>query len=116
MTESIILHFFRILLVPSAPDPPVFRDVASTSLTVKWDPPDPANGVLLHYVIYQNGTEIARVTGNITSYRVTGLQPFTVYVFRLSVCTAVGCSNSADSAPQQTLESGNLSEPFQSQK
>ena len=44
--------------------------------------------------------------GNVTSYRVTGLQPFTVYVYKLSVCTAVGCSNSSNSAPQMTRESG----------
>lgn len=97
------------LVVPSSPDPPVFRDVTSTSLTVKWDPPDPANGVLLRYVIYQNGTEVKTVGGNVTSYVVTGLQPFSVYVFKLSVCTVVGCSNSSNSAPQRTLESGKIS-------
>ena len=46
------------------------------------------------------------MAGNVTSYVVTGLQPFSVYVFKLSVCTAVGCSNSSDSDPQRTLESG----------
>ena len=74
-----------------------------------WDPPAEPNGVLLRYVIYQNGTEIQRVMGNVTSYVVTGLQPFSVYVFKLGVCTAVGCSNSSDSTPQRTLESGTSS-------
>ena len=97
---------FVSLVVPSSPDPPVFRSVTSTSVTVVWDPPAEPNGVLLYYFIYQNGTEIQRVMGNITSYVVSGLQPFSVYVFKLSVCTAVGCSNSSDSAPQRTLESG----------
>ena len=62
--------------------------------------------MLLHYIIYQNGTEIQRVMGNVTSYVVTGLQPFSVYVFKLGVCTKEGCSNSSDSTPQRTLESG----------
>ena len=97
---------FVVLLVPSSLDPPLFRNVTATSLTIYWDPPEPPNGVLLHYIIYQNNTEIQRVMGNITSFTVTGLQPFTVYVFRLSVCTAVGCSNSSDSVPQRTAESG----------
>lgn len=65
--------------------------------------------MLLHYIIYQNGTEIQRVMGNVTSYVVNGLQPFSVYVFKLGVCTKEGCSNSSDSAPQRTLESGTSS-------
>ena len=80
--------------------------MTSTSITVVWDPPGEPNGVLLHYIIYQNGTEIQRVMGNVTSYVVTGLQPFSVYVFKLGVCTKEGCSNSSDSTPQRTLESG----------
>ena len=80
--------------------------MTSTSVTVVWDPPAEPNGVLLHYIVYQNGTEIQRVMGNVTSYVVTGLQPFSVYVFKLGVCTKEGCSNSSDSAPQRTLESG----------
>ena len=93
-------------LVPRSLDPPRFINVTSTSVTVVWDEPAEPNGVLQYYVIYQNGTEIQRVMGNVTSYVVSGLQPFSVYVFKLSVCTAVGCSNSSDSVPQRTLESG----------
>ena len=100
---------FHFLLVPSSPDPPLFRNVTSTSVTVVWDPPAEPNGVLLRYIIYQNGTEINTVMGNVTSYVASGLQPFSVYVFKLGVCTKRGCSNSSDSAPQRTLESGTSS-------
>jgi len=86
--------------------------VTSTSVTVVWDPPAEPNGVLLRYIIYQNGTEIQRVMGNVTSYVASGLQPFSVYVFKLGVCTEVGCSNSSDSAPQRTLESGTSLDVF----
>ena len=102
----VVVVYVVVLLVPSSLDPPLFRNVTATSLTIYWDPPEPPNGVLLHNIIYQNNTEIQRVMGNITSFTVTGLQPFTVYVFRLSVCTVVGCSNSSDSVPQRTAESG----------
>lgn len=105
-TVHLVTVSVLVLSVPSSPDAPDFRNVTSASVTLVWDEPAEPNGVLLYYVIYQNGTEIKRVTGNVTKYVAVGLQPFTVYVFKLSVCTAVGCSNSSDSVPMRTLESG----------
>ena len=105
-TVHLVTVSVLVLSVPSSPDAPDFRNVTSASVTLVWDEPAEPNGVLLYYVIYQNGTEIKRVTGNVTKYVAVGLQPFTVYVFKLSVCTVVGCSNSSDSVPMRTLESG----------
>jgi hypothetical protein len=43
-----------------------------------------------------------------TRLSVTGLDPFTIYVFSVATCTVVGCSNSSLSRPVRTLEDGKI--------
>ena len=98
-----MLLFF---VVPDALDPPTFGDIDSRSLRVNWNKPNKPNGIILHYVLYRNNTNVTMVNKNKTSLRVTDLEPFTIYVFSIEVCTVIGCNKSELSRPVRTLEDG----------
>ena len=88
-----------ILLPDAAPEGlqrPQISDITSTTLTVTADPPAIPNGELISYHLYQNGSKILDVTptsqDSSVEFKVVGLQPYTVYVFRVEVCTSGGCA------------------------
>lgn len=93
-------------LVPSPVDPPTISQVDSRYVLVQWDEASQPNGIILHYILYRNNTYRTTVANNVTRWRVTGLEPFTTYVFSVAACTVVGCSNSSLSRPVRTLEDG----------
>ena len=93
-------------LVPSPVDPPTIPQVDSRYLVVQWDEASEPNGVIVHYILYRNNTYRTTLANNVTRLRVTGLEPFTIYVFSVAACTVVGCSNSSLSLPVRTLEDG----------
>lgn len=73
-------------------------------MVLEWNAPSKPNGIIVLYSIYMNGSMLLNVTG--TNYTVVNLQPFTLYSFAIAACTVVGCTQSAYSPPQRTLESG----------
>ena len=93
-------------VVPSPVDPPTILQVDSRYVFVQWDEASQPNGIILEYILYRNNTYRTKVAHNITRLRVTGLEPFTIYVFSVAACTVVGCSNSSLSLPVRTLEDG----------
>ncbi|KAM8945416.1 usherin [Pelodytes ibericus] len=62
------------------------------SLHLHWSAPKKPNGVITHYILYMDGTQI--YTGNEREHNVTGLGIFTPHQFQLTACTCIGCSNS----------------------
>ncbi|XP_028396319.1 LOW QUALITY PROTEIN: usherin-like [Dendronephthya gigantea] len=90
--------------VPTPLDPPTIPQINSRDLVVTWDEASEPNGIIIHYILYRNNTNRTKVANNVTRLRVTGLEPFTVYVFSVAACTVIGCSNSSLSRPVRTLE------------
>ena len=82
-----ICHF--LYLVPSEPQLEMVS-VTSSSVTLRWTPPDPPNGVITQYSIQLNGTDIDNLSSNMTMYTIEELSLDTVYVLRLSARTVVG--------------------------
>jgi len=83
---------------PTGVYPPMVENVTSVSLSVLLVPPMVPNGVLTEYRLYQDGIRIRSTAPQSQTstviFRVTGLQPFTTYVFHAEVCTAGGCNSS----------------------
>lgn len=83
---------------PEGVPAPIISDITSTSLTATASPPTMPNGELTSYLLYQNDTILPRQIPSgqesIVVFRVSGLLPFTVYTYRIEVCTVGGCGSS----------------------
>jgi len=97
---------YIFLLVPVSIDRPEVTEIQSRYLTLSWDPPSIANGIIIHYIIMENSTEINRIPANITTLQVADLLPFTTYQYTITACTVIGCTESP-SETVATLEAGN---------
>ncbi|XP_055926868.1 tyrosine-protein phosphatase 99A-like isoform X1 [Argiope bruennichi] len=92
------------LLVQDVPDPPgmpLIISFTSRSVNLSWAPSiDNHHSPILHYVIHVRVGESGEweesngimTTGNGTSWQVIGLQPYTVYSFRVVAVNAIGAS------------------------
>jgi hypothetical protein len=65
----------------------------STSLTLTWTAVTGSSGIV-HYRIIQEGTVIATVSGNVTSYTVNGLTPGTSYEYQIQAVDISGIVSS----------------------
>ena len=65
-------------------------EVNSNSVTLQWSPPRVPNGVITHYSILNNGTNIANFGNNMLMDTIEGLVPDAVYVLQLRAHTVVG--------------------------
>ncbi|KAK1793453.1 hypothetical protein P4O66_011830 [Electrophorus voltai] len=63
------------------------------SLAVYWEHPQKPNGVLSHFILYENHTVIYQGSG--TAFNLTGLGVYTSHRLLLSACTGAGCTNSS---------------------
>ena len=92
---------------PEGVQAPVISDITSTSLTATASPPATPNGELTSYLLYQNGTilseQVPSGQDSMVVFRVGGLLPFTIYTYRVEVCTVGGCGSS-DQVTIRTLE------------
>ena len=74
----------------------------STSASVSWTAPSSPNGVLQRYVLTSfdesAGRSVTQYEGLSLGYRVSGLTPYTRYVFTVSACTTAGCLNTSVTA------------------
>ena len=93
------------LLVPNSIDSPEAIEIQSRSLTLSWEPPSISNGILVHYIIMQNSSEIDHTFPNTTILEVINLFPFTTYQFTVVACTSIGCTESP-SEFIKTMEAG----------
>ena len=101
---------FVITLVPSSPQNVQTQDVTSTSITLIWKPPQNPNGRLHGYeVSYMPNGGSPSVMGvqNTTTWKLTGLKPYTVYTISVRAKTGAGFGASTRSSVT-TLEDGIL--------
>ena len=80
----------NLFAVPSEPLSLVVFSVTSNSVTLQWVSPETPNGVITHYYILYNGTEITNFGNNMLMDTIEGLLPDTVYVLQLRAHTKVG--------------------------
>ena len=83
---------------PEDLDPVNVLSVTPYSALLVWDPPASPNGIILGYtiiVLNVNNEELLTVQANNTEANVTGLHPFTTYLFRVQACNSFGCILSA---------------------
>ncbi|XP_075195246.1 usherin [Anomaloglossus baeobatrachus] len=99
-TEAGCLHSAKVtaaikLGLPENITPPIIVTVNVSALHLSWTTPKKPNGRIREYQIQQVGKGIIYVssTGK-KQCTVTGLQPYTQYLFFLTVCTSVGCNSS----------------------
>ena len=59
-------------------------------MTLQWSPPEIINGVITHYTIQLNETNIGILSSILLMYTIEGLSPDTVYVLQLRAHTVVG--------------------------
>ena len=64
--------------------------VASSYVTLQWSAPQTPNGVVTHYSVLYNGTNIANFGSNILMDTIEELLPDTIYVLQLRAHTVVG--------------------------
>ena len=79
----------NLFTVPSEPQSLRITAVTSSSVTLQWKPPKTSNGVIVHYSIQLNKTNIADLGSNVM-YTIGELSPDTVYVLQLRAYTVVG--------------------------
>ncbi|KAL5011077.1 hypothetical protein ScPMuIL_013382 [Solemya velum] len=88
---------------PSKPSNVVTVVWSKSQIEVLWDAPDPANGIILRYVVYYD-SDNRTTSDNGTSVNITGLSTWTTYCFQVVACTSAGCGNKSTSATNRTLE------------
>lgn len=83
--------------VPKGIKPPVISQIKDRSLVASWEQPTNPNGVIKEFVLKSvigTTTATTHYRGLLRTFQVTGLQPFTVYNFTVTVCTDMGCIQS----------------------
>ena len=87
--------------VPDEQAPPTTVPLSDTSIQLTWLEPEAPNGVIIGYIIYRNGTQIANVST--LTYTDTGLSPNTEYSYVLQAYNIIGPTRS-QSRTGRTLE------------
>ena len=75
---------------PSEPRLMEIFTINSSSVNLRWTPPDTPNGVITQYSIQLNETDITNLSSNVLMYTIGGLSPDTVYVLQLTAFTNAG--------------------------
>ncbi len=82
-------------------------DVGLTDLTLFWTEATDNDSVAT-YLIFQDNALIATVDAAVTTYQVTGLQPDTLYAFKVEACDPTG--NCSSDGPSETVKTLSLEE------
>ena len=104
-----VLYF--ILLI--APNPPLnvnASTINSTAVWVSWNPPDITNGIIRYYtVVYRlnDNSETMELNSTNVTVVVTGLDPFSHYVFYVLAVT-VASSDPSENDTALTAEAGKI--------
>ena len=64
-------------------------------MILQWGPPETPNGIITHYSIQLNGTNIGNFSSSVLVYTIEGLSPDTVYVLQLRAHTGAGAGPEA---------------------
>jgi hypothetical protein len=86
---------------PSAPTGLTVTGTTSSTVSLSWTAP---SGTVTGYYVYQNGTQVASVTG--TTYTVTGLAASTSYTFTVAAYNSAGPSPQSSGVTGTTTSSG----------
>ena len=91
---------------PEGVSVPLARVLSASAVQITWQPPLKPNGKLIEFRVFSNDSRVAAVSQQPTarSVDITGLAPFTRYLFILVACTAAGCTQSSPTPTVQTLE------------
>ncbi len=73
---------------PSKQSPPSVSVLTARSVQVTWLQPDYPNGVIAYYALYRNDSVVFNSTAR--SFRDTGLDPFTVYSYKVASFNSEG--------------------------
>ena len=79
---------------PGEISPPSFSDITPTSVVAHWQAPRSPNGVVSKYKLYEATQRVPLFEGVSLEYKVSGLQVYTRYSFRVAACTSRGCTSS----------------------
>ena len=110
------MRFFALLSAPSgAPENARAVTNSSTSIILYWTPPKTAeqNGEIITYTIFANSSDrsfvkLLNVTGNTTMLVVSGLQPYTDYLFMIQAVTVGGRGPYSHPVTNKTFEAGKV--------
>ena len=91
-TSSPIVQALTFEDIPDGISAPDIEVVNSSSLLVTWEEPTMPNGIIIEYILIQNGATV--FSGLAFSYLAPDLDPFTVYSYAIMVCTVEGCGSS----------------------
>lgn len=110
-TESEFVQVTTLEAPPTGLYPPTFPVIMATHVTISWSEPTNPNGILLQYellLFYRLllGELMSAVTvpSNTTQFNITGLEPNTIYEFKVRVPNGAG-SGDSDFELVQTAES-----------
>ena len=95
------------LTAPAGFDQIVVLERGSRYITISWDPPAAANGILVNYTVLLGDEVISSTPPNVLQFMVLPLLPFSTYTFSVMACTSVGCVESQE-IESTTLEDGEL--------
>lgn len=98
-----------MLLAPSQPLNFNATTINSTAVQVRWDRPAITNGIIRYYTVrygLENSTERMELNSTDVATVVSGLNPFTSYVFYVLAFT-VAPSNASENDTALTAEAGN---------
>ena len=84
-----------LFVVPSKPHSLEIVSVNSTSVTLQWRPPEAPNGIITHYSIQLDGSDIGNFSSSVLMYTIERLSPDTVYVLQLRAHTGAGAGQSS---------------------
>lgn len=85
----------NVTTIESSPDgvpAPNVSVLNSTALSISWSPPLIPNGMVIGYVLVQNGSNVT--SGLVFSFVSGNLLPFTAYAYSVLACTVRGCGSS----------------------
>ena len=93
------LSHITISDLPEGIQPPVIYEIKDRSVVATWAVPFMPNGKISQYIlrsVTNDGRKAEYYRGLTLQHQVTGLDPFTVYHFAVSVCNTAGCVTSSN--------------------
>ncbi|XP_071790086.1 usherin-like isoform X2 [Asterias amurensis] len=93
-TESSAVPVMTRQEAPSGVVSPEATIITANMMTLAWPLPHRPNGIITSYNLIMN--DISIYTGSQRIHTESGLQVYTAYTFKITACTAVGCTDSPE--------------------